>query len=91
MCETMTTVPADGGRAVETEVSQVLPQLSHVVKVAVEAVAEASSSCVLDAELLLSLQLDEAVEDFKVHNTARISAVLELLGFTAAELRCPCT
>jgi len=44
----MATVLADGGRAVEAAVSQVLPQLSHSVKVAVEAVAAASSSSTLD-------------------------------------------
>jgi len=84
----MATVLADGGRAVETAVSKVLPQLSHVVKVAFEAVAAASSLCVLDVERRLSLQLDEAEEDLKVHNTAGISAVRDLIGFTAAELRC---
>jgi len=83
----METVLDDGGRAVETAVSQVLPQLSHVVKVSVEAVAAASSSCVLDVERRLSLQLEEAVEDLKAHNTAGISAVPDLLGSTAAELR----
>ena len=87
LCKTMETVLDDGGRAVETAVSQVLPQLSHVVKVSVEAVAAASSSCVLDVERRLSLQLEEAVEDLKAHNTAGISAVPDLLGSTAAELR----
>jgi len=62
LCETMATVLDDGGRAVETAVSQVLPQLSHVVKVSVKAVAAASSSCVLDVQRRLSLQLCEAVE-----------------------------
>jgi len=84
----MTTVLADGGRAVKKAVSQLLPQLFHVFKVAVEAVAAESLSCVIDVERRLGLQPDEAVEDLKVHNTAGISAVLELLGFTAAELQC---
>jgi len=83
----MATVLADGGRAVETAVSQVLPQLSHAVKVAFEAVAAGSSSCVLDVERRLSLQLDEAVANLKAHNDAGLSAVPELLGSTAAEVR----
>jgi len=48
LCVTTETELADGGRAVEAAVSQVLPQLSHSVKVAVEAVAAASSSSTLD-------------------------------------------
>jgi len=83
----MATVLADGGRAVETAVSQVLPQLSHAVKVAFEAVAAGSLSCVLDVERRLSLQLDEAVANLKAHNDAGLSAVPELLGSTAAEVR----
>jgi len=87
LCGTMAKVLDDGGRAVEAAVSQVLPQLSHAVKVAVEAVAAASSSCVVDVERRLSIQMDDAVADLKAHSDVGFSAMMELLGSTAAEVR----
>jgi len=86
-CKTMAKVLADDGRTVEAAVSQVMPQLSHAVKVAVEAVAAASSSCVVDVERRLSIQMDDAVADIKAHNNQGFSAMMELLGSTAAEVR----
>jgi len=87
LCGTMTKVLDDSGRAVEAAVSQVLPQLSHAVKVAVEAVAAASSSCVVDVERRLSIQMDDAVADLKALSDVGFSAMMELLGSTAAEVR----
>ena len=74
--ETMAKVFADGGRTVEAAVSRVMPQLSQTVIVAVEAVAAASSSCVVDVERRLSIQMDDAVADIKAHNNERLSAMM---------------
>ena len=87
LCETMAKVLGDGGRAVEAAVSQVLSLLSHAVKVAVEAVASASSSCVVDVERRLSIQMDDAVAELKAHSDGGFSAMMDLLGSTAAEVR----
>jgi len=87
LCRTMANGLDDGGRAVESAVLQVLTQLSHAVNVTVQAVAADSSSCVVDVERRLGIQMDDAVAYLKAHSDVGFSAMMELLGSTAAELR----
>ena len=87
LCGTMAKLLDDGRRAVEAAVSQVLPQRSHAVKVAVEAVAAASLSCFVDVERRLSIQMDDVVAHLKAQSDVGFSEMMELLGSTAEELR----
>jgi len=86
-CRTMANGLDDGGRAVESAILQVLPQLFHAVKVTVQAVAADSSSCVVDVERRLGIQMDDAVAYLKAHSDVGFSAMMKLLGSTVAEVQ----
>jgi len=59
----------------------------RAVKVAVEAVAAASASVVLDVEQRLSRQIDAVAATTRAHNDKRFDALMEVVAPMATELR----
>ena len=84
---TMKQTLSDSNEAVARAVAEVLPAMTRAVRVALEAVAEASASGVIDAEQRLSRQIDAVAATTRAHNDERFDELMMEVIPMAQELR----